>query len=302
MSSPIHAFTRPPGTATAAKPTRWRATGGTTTDLAADRVGPCPSIRRGRRAWARRFLLGALATWTLTAGAATEAPTLRIGLTPNAAPLAFMEDGVIRGLEPDLARALADALQMQLQLRQLPERALVTALRGGSIDLILTAMPDAELNALGLGASEPVLDFGQMVLMRLDTLSHYPRGIDILTTDGRVGYQRASPGARFAQERLPNARRVPFADAPDGISALRAGEIDLFIHDAPTVWDVATDPDEQQLVGFFQPLTKEQLVWAARADDQPLLHGINVAIRSWRKSGELQRRINRWIPIQVEVD
>ncbi len=241
----------------------------------------------------------------LTGIAATHAGeavlSLRIGIAPDTPPLAFIEDGVVRGIKVDLALALARELAVEPQLQRLPARRLVTALRGGRIDLIFTTLPTTELTTLGLAVSPPLLRTGQMALVRQEDLPRYSRRIDLLASDRRVGYERGSLGARFVQHRLPNAERVPLADAATGIAALRAGEIDLFVDDAPTVWSIASNPEETALAGLFRPLTDGRLAWAVRDDDTALARDIRRTVDGWRRDGTLQNIINRWLPIQIEV-
>lgn len=234
--------------------------------------------------------------------AAEESLSLRIGIAPDTPPLAFVEDGVVHGIEVDLALALARELDVEPQLQRLPARRLVTALRGGRIDLVFTALPDEELTALGLRVSPPLLRTGQMALVRQVDLPRYRRQLDLLATGRRVGYERGSLGARFVQHRLPNAQRVPLSDAAAGIAALRAGEIDLFIDDAPTVWSIAGNPDETTLAGIFRPLTDGRLAWAVRDEDNALARDIRRTIERWRRDGTLRTLINRWLPIQIQIN
>jgi ABC-type amino acid transport substrate-binding protein len=264
--------------------------------------GDFPSRRGDRRPWPRR-LGRALLVVALIAGTTVPAaePTLRFGVAADAPPLAFIDEGVLRGLEIDLARALCERLGLQMRLRALPRPRLLDALRGGRIDAVLTSMPADELAVLGLVASEPVLEVGQMALIRADDLARFARAVDLVTTAGRVGYERGTAGARWVQESLPRAERVPLPDAAAGIAALRRGDIEVFIHDAPTVWAVAADPAEQRLVGLFRPLTDERLAWVLRGEDRLLLAAIDGVIRELRSDGRLAGLINRWLPIQVRV-
>jgi ABC-type amino acid transport substrate-binding protein len=227
--------------------------------------------------------------------------SLRFGVSAAGAPMAFFDHGVLRGLEVDLARALADDMNVQLRLQEMPQPRLIDALRGGRIDLVLSTLPEPDLRALGLVASGTLLGTGQMALIRAEDVATFGRLLDIMTTQTRVGYQRGSAGARFVQANLPNAERVPVTDATWGIAALRAGDIDLFIHDATTVWAIAADPDETELLGIFRPLTEERLAWIMRAEDELLARNVNNTIRSWQESGRLARLINRWIRTQVEI-
>lgn len=233
--------------------------------------------------------------------AATPPTTIAFALNVDSPPLAFKEGGVVKGLEVDLARALAAALELELSLQALPEPRLIDALRGGRVDVALSALPSAELAALGLATSGPVLDSGQMAIIRTDDLARFPRLIDLKLTDQRVGYQRASLGARLVQAQLPRAERVPFADASEGLAALRDGEIAIFIHEATTAWSLAADPDETDLTAVFQPISIEQLRFITRAEDTLLHRDLNRVLDAWRRSGELERILRRWIPIQIRV-
>jgi ABC-type amino acid transport substrate-binding protein len=230
-----------------------------------------------------------------------DAPALSIGVSAGGAPMAFFDQGVLRGLEVDLARALARAMGAELRLQEMPQARLIDALRGGRIDLLLSTLPEPDLAALGLVAGEALLDIGQMALIRAEDAARFARPVDIITTTERVGYQRGSAGARFVQANLPAAERVPVPDATWGIAALRAGDIDVFIHDATTVWAVAANADEQELIGLFHPFTDERLRWIMRAEDELLRRNLGFIVRNWRESGKLRSMINRWISVQVEV-
>jgi len=266
-----------------------------------DRIVSCDRPRgHGRRGFGSALLLGLLA---LTAGAASAAePALRFGVAPDVPPLAFRDRGVVRGLEIDLAQALCAELGREMRLLALAPPRLAEALRGGRIDVMLTTMPAAELRVLGLAASEPLLRFGQMALVRGDDLRHYARVVDLITTERRVGYEHGTAGARFVQQNLTQAQRVPLADAATGITALRHGRIDVFIHAATTVWTVATAPQETALAGLFRPLTQERLAWVVRHEDQPLHAAIDRVVEDWRDSGRLDRLINRWLPVLIRVE
>lgn len=60
-------------------------------------------------------------------------------------------------------------------------------------------------------------------------------------------------------------------------------------------------PDEQELIGLYNPLTEEALAWAARKDDCALLRDIEKAFDEIKSSGARGAVRDRWIPLQVEV-
>lgn len=234
---------------------------------------------------------------TSEAGAAT----LAIGLSVNDPPLAFVDGGVIRGLEVDLARKLADALERDLRLRRLPEPRELEALRGGRVDIIFSRLPSRELQALGLGVSAAILRLGQMAMVRTDELERFPRLIDLKLTEARVGYERGTLGARWVQSQLPRAERVPLDSAETGLDALSRGDIDIFIHDATTAWRLASNPEHPGLSGIYRGLTNESLRLVTRSEDESLRRACDRVIETWRGSGELEELIRRWIPLQIRI-
>ncbi len=268
----------------------------------AQSAGTRPSARSRRR----QYLANALSVLLLILGqdlaAATAPATLAFAISLDRPPLAFKRGGVVKGLEVDLARALAASLELELSLHALPEQRLIDALRGGRVDVALSALPDEELAALGLATSTAVLESGQMAIIRTQDLTRFPRRIDLKLTSERVGYQRGSLGARLVQARLPRAERVPFADANAGLAALGAGEIAIFIHDATTAWALAANPKETELTALFQPLSVERLRFATRTEEAHLQRALDRVLEAWRRSGELERIIRRWIPIQIRVN
>jgi ABC-type amino acid transport substrate-binding protein len=85
----------------------------------------------------------------------------------------------------------------------------------------------------------------------------------------------------------------------EGVLALRKGEIDVFIHDAPTIWRIAGNPIEQELKGLYWRLTNEYLAWAVRKDDEPLRFAINQQLAGLKDSGRLKQILSRWVTIRI---
>ncbi|WPL19153.1 ABC transporter glutamine-binding protein GlnH precursor [Thiorhodovibrio winogradskyi] len=226
---------------------------------------------------------------------------LHVGIARESSlPLATVSQGVLSGLAVDLSSLLGEQLGMELRLSQLPERELIAALKGGRIDLMLSTLPNEELRALRLLASTPLLRTGQLALVRQQDLARYTRKIDILSTHGKVGFQRGTTAARAVHELMPQAERIPFPEAWQALIALKAGQLDLLVLDGLRAWNLLADPEESELTALLDPLLSEHLVWAVREKDVHLLARINRAIAQWQTDGALERLISRWIPMRIE--
>ncbi len=108
-------------------------------------------------------------------------------------------------------------------------------------------------------------------------------------------------GAAFAERELGEAEIKFYPDPAAAFAGLRQDQIDLYIHDAPTSWQLATTRDNADLISLYSPMTEEMLAWAVRPDDLSLAGELNRALLTMKGNGTLQYILNRWIPVRVEV-
>lgn len=226
---------------------------------------------------------------------------IRVGLTPNFPPLVFREGGAIRGLEADFAARLERDLGVPFGLVELPWRELIPALLEGRIDVIMSGMSITPERGRRVHFCSPYLRSGQMALVRGDDAQRLGDPGAWGSPDVRVGFERETTGEEYVRGRLAGAQPVGFDDAADGIEALRAGTIDLLVHDAPTIWRTvggAAAP-ESPFRGIYVPLTDERLAWAVRPEEAGGLGArLSSALERWRTSGELDLLLARWIPVR----
>jgi len=104
------------------------------------------------------------------------------------------------------------------------------------------------------------------------------------------------PGMSITEER---AKPVPQPTVEDSVAALRQRVIDIFIHDAPTVWRIGGNPAEKELIGLYWPLSEESLAWAVRKSDVPLQFALSRQVKEWKRSGRLQLLMSHWIILRI---
>ncbi len=82
--------------------------------------------------------------------------------------------------------------------------------------------------------------------------------------------------------------------------ALVNGDIDAFIKDAHTVWNMANKREYQvKLLGLYKTLTKEQLAWVMRKNDSELKQQVDTVLKSWVNNGFLMQTKTQWIPVKI---
>ncbi|MBK7950160.1 MAG: transporter substrate-binding domain-containing protein [Deltaproteobacteria bacterium] len=253
-----------------------------------------------------RMLLLLIAALSLTAlaCASSKAPggrALRVGVAPGFAPVVFEQDGEIVGIEPDLARSLGERLGRRVVFERFREDELLGALERGDVDVVMSGLsitPERETRVL---FATPYMQSGQLALIRAADLARFGRIHTLRRPGARVGYQSGTTGERFVATELSLATSFAFDDVEAGLRSLRAGRIDFFVHDAPTVWRIAGDPAQRDLHGLYQLLTDESLAWAVRRGDAALESQLDQAVAEWTRDGRIEAVIDRWIPVRVTV-
>jgi ABC-type amino acid transport substrate-binding protein len=228
-------------------------------------------------------------------------PALRVGVSPTYPPVVFEQNGEIRGIEADLAQIVADKLGKHASFHTYPFPELLGALERGEVDVIMSGLSITEERAFRVLFTEPYMQVGQLALIRSRDIARLGRIVAIKRPDIRVGYERGTTGEIYVADRLPRAIAFAFDDVDAGLRALRAGRIDYFVHDAPTIWRLAGDPTHRDLIGLYRPLTEEYLAWAVRRDDAELRKALDQALVEIQQQGLIEPILNRWIPVRVRV-
>lgn len=226
---------------------------------------------------------------------------LRVGVAPGFEPVVFERDGEIVGIEPDLARDLGERLGRRVVFERFAEAALLGAVERGEVDVAMSGIAVTPERAARVLFTTPYMQSGQLALIRAADLARFGRIHTLRRPGARIGFETGSTGERFVATELARATSFGFDDVADGLRSLRAGRIDYFIHDAPTVWRIAGDPAQRDLHGLYQLLTDEALAWAVRRGDGALKAQLDAAIAAWQQDGRIEAVIDRWIPVRVTV-
>ena len=264
------------------------------------------SVVRSSEAWgaARLGLIGLLVGAALLAGCAGPrgtGPVLRVGVSPDAPPMIFERDGEVVGIEADLARIASDALDRPIEFVRIPFPELIDALEAGEVDVVMSGLSITPERAERVRFTLPYMESGQLALIRTQDIARLGRVTTLKRTGIRVGFERATTGEHFVADHLPRARSFAFDSVEDGLRHLRAGRIDYFVHDAPTVWQLAADLENRDLHGLYRLLTHEELAWALRPEDEHLARLLDATLAHWKREGLIEPIVQRWIPVRVTL-
>ncbi|MFA6293829.1 MAG: ABC transporter substrate-binding protein [Victivallales bacterium] len=217
---------------------------------------------------------------------------IRVGVEANFKPLIFKDGKNLKGLEPDLMAEIGDITGAKMTVKEMPWNELIPSLEAGKIDIIMSGMTITEERKRKVNFTQPYIKAGQMAIMRTDNIKDFSAADKVISTNRKVGYINGTTGNFFVNEKCAKAVKTPFAKPSEGIIALADGKIDVFIIDAPIVWDLSNP----KLTPLFEPLTEEYLGWAVRKDDRTLLDTMNKCLEQMKKDGSLGSIEKRWVP------
>jgi ABC-type amino acid transport substrate-binding protein len=225
---------------------------------------------------------------------------LRVGISLNAPPYAFLRGDDFAGVEVDFARALAQQLGRPVQLVDMSWRDLIPALQSGRIDVIMSGMSVTRAREAAIGFTQPYLRSGLVPMVRREDAPRRREAGKGFRCGSGIGVSAGTTGERFVRERCPQDV-VVYPSIGDAIDELKQRRIDTVVTDAPIViWYVSQD--EANLAVVLDPLTSEDLAWGVRRGDQALRADLDGAIAVWRTDGTRARILGRWIAYWQQLE
>ncbi len=242
------------------------------------------------------FALIALLAGCKTTNPPPDPSVLRVGVTPDAQPLIFKKGGQIMGIEADYAMKLGQALNRRVVFVEVPWDKQIDDLEANRTDIIMSGMSITPPRSIRINFTTPYLQSGLTAAFRRANADPSNLLANVLRNqEKRVGFVRNTTGEFFCMERFANARKKGYPSAEAGINALKAGSIDMFVHDAPIVWWLAAH-NEADVVSFAEPLNIEPLAWGIGKHNMALLDQVNAILAQWQEDGTSRKILKNWLP------
>ena len=222
-----------------------------------------------------------------------EAPqVIVLGTNAEFPPFEFISGGEIVGIDIAIARAVADYLGKELEIRDMDFTALIPSLINGSVDFV----------AAGMTASGPrgeerreVIDFSDMYFQAMqailvlagNTTIDSAADIEGRTVAAIAGYT----GYAFTQDELNPGTLIAYPSPGVAVAALRQGSVEAIVIDYTTARAMANLNPDLRVVTDEEAFGNEYYAIAVRQGDAELLEAINRVLADLISSGELDNII-----------
>ena len=225
-------------------------------------------------------------------GRAFPAGEIVVGVDASYPPFALDDGETIRGLDIDLASAIAAKLNLPVRFSNIGFYALHDALISGSVDLLISALrvDPARMDELRYTAS--YFDNGLVIARPADATQ---TDIESLTK-ARIAYEYASSAdaeIRLWEEDGQSVERLPYELPEYALDALRLGLADAAIVDATTLR--LYQGDHADWMARYEYVTHDLYAIAIRIDRVEAAKLVDGALNALKETGELARIVDRWL-------
>jgi len=220
---------------------------------------------------------------------------LKVGMSANQPPLTMVNrEGGMMGFDVDLARALATAMKVKLEIKAMPFGELMTALEDDKIDMVLSGMSITPQRTELVSFVGPYMMSGKSILTKSSVLGNVSSTDEFNRKNLKLLALNNSTSASFVEDVAPDATLVKINSYDEGVAMLIEGKADAMVADMPMcVLSVMRYP-EAGLITLDRALTVEPIGIAIGKDDPQFFNLVDNYLRAYEKTGVLGKLRKKW--------
>ncbi|PLY00320.1 MAG: amino acid ABC transporter substrate-binding protein [Desulfuromonas sp.] len=224
-----------------------------------------------------------------------ERGTLRVGMEPGYMPFELTnQKGEIIGFDVDMAKRMAKALGVKLELVSTAWDGIIPSLITKKFDVIMSGMTITEERAKTVDFANPYIIIGQTALIRKDLASEVTSWKDLNEAKYKVASKLGTTGEIATKKMLAKAQYFSYETEQEGIMETVNGKVDAFIYDSPFNAVAFAQKGQGRLVFLDQPFTEEPLGWAVRKDNPKFMAFLNDFLAESKSNGTYEKIYTKW--------
>ncbi|EFB75527.1 transporter substrate-binding domain-containing protein [Subdoligranulum variabile] len=204
------------------------------------------------------------------------------------------DDGSFEGIDVEIAQAIADKLDLELQIDDMDFDAALLAAQNGKSDMVMAGVTVTDERQTVMDFSDTYANGIQVVIV--------PEDSDITSIDDMtgkmIGVQRGTTGDLYCSDTVENGgfgeeNVTPYDNGLTAVQALMNGQVDCVVIDnAPAQEFVKANPGLKILDTEYA--NEEYAIGVAKGNTQ-LLDAINGALAELKADGTVQSIIDKYI-------
>ena len=221
---------------------------------------------------------------------------LTIGTAGSMPPLNMTtKDKQIVGIEIDLAKLMADAMEVELKIKTMAFADLLGALEAGKVDMVLSGMTMTPKRNLKVAFAGPYMVSGKCFLSKLSDIATVKEPSQIKKSDLRLAALKGSTSQYFVEQFLPKAKLITTVDYDEGVDLVLKGKVDAMVADSPLCAVSHLRYPGAGLSSVYTRLTYEPIGIALPASDPLLLNWVGNFMETLEATERLEEIQKRWL-------
>ena len=219
--------------------------------------------------------------------------TLTMGTNAAFPPYEFVDDnGKIVGIDAEIAAAIAEKLDMELEIKDMDFDSLITACAGGSVDVVLAGLTVTDERKESVNFSDTYATGVQVIIVK--------EGSAIASVDDlegkMIGVQAGTTGDIYCTDEFGQDKVKQYNNGALAVAALNNDQIDCVIIDnEPAKSFVAANTGLKILDTEY---AVEDYAIAVAKENTELLDKINDAMAELKADGTIDKIVNKYIPAE----
>ena len=230
-----------------------------------------------------RYLLALLLLLT----ACSKRDVIVIGMDATYPPFEFEDEkGQISGVSVEIGREIGKTAGKEVEFRNINFDGLITALRTGSIDFVISSMTANDERRKAIDFSEPYVKTGLAILAGKD--APVQSVTDLQAPGRKVVVRLGTTGESWARQNLPKAEIKALDLDTSCVMEVVNGNVDAWVYDQLSIMNYqAKHPEKTR--ALLAPLREESWAVGLRQGDEAKKTLVNETLARMRKDGSFAR-------------
>ncbi len=221
--------------------------------------------------------------------------SLRVGMEPGYMPFELTsKKGEIIGFDVDMAKRIAKAMDVKLELVSTAWDGIIPALLTNKFDILMSGMTLTQQRNVSINFAQPYVVIGQTILLNKKFAGEISSYKDLNDPKYTVGSKLGTTGEQATKRMISKAKYISYETEQEGVLEVVNGKIDAFIYDLPFNAVAFGQRGAGKLIHLDKPFTSEPIAWAVRKGDHDFLNWLNNFLFQVKIDGTYDKIYKKW--------
>jgi polar amino acid transport system substrate-binding protein len=220
---------------------------------------------------------------------------LVVGTAASMPPLNMTtKDGQIIGMEMDLARFFASAMEVKLTVKPMNFNELLRALEAGQVDIVLSGMTMTPGRNLKVAFVGPYFASGKSILAKMVNVGSIDEIAKMNNPDKVLVALKGSTSQMFVEKVIPKAKLVVADDYGQAVTMVRNDTAIAMVADYPICMVSVYRYPDAKLGTLEKPISYEPIGVALPPSDPLLVNWVQNFLNTLEKTGQMKMLLEKW--------